>query len=373
MSADGVSRNDFRAASGLTRWSAVLDGLDPDGSPALPPGPGLARAIRSGGEAVITKPRRLAGPGRAPGSALVGAAAVMLGLLAVGLFVVSLAAQYQYVLGVKHQSLPSAIEAVGLDAGMTVFSLLALGLAMVGQTARIERALIVVCAAASAAQNYAAADITSPRSAAAYTTPPLFLALVVDRVIAVARRHVLGDAERSVWAAVGRAAAAAARALGLTLLYLLRLGLAPRSTAAGLRRLVLDAAPVPAVPARPQARTPATGPPGPGRPRGRARPSRASPQAGAGSGRVAPGGTRAGRTALQDAAPARQRPGKSRTSGRRATPAYEEVEAHYAGQLAAGRVPSGKDIRAQFGVGSGKAADFHARLAAAAASARDSG
>ena len=87
---------------------------------------------------------------------------------------------------------------------MAVFSLLALGLAMAGQSARIERALIVVCAVASAGQNYAAAVVTSPRSVAAYVMPPLFLALVVDRVVAVVRRHVLGDAERSVWAAVGR-------------------------------------------------------------------------------------------------------------------------------------------------------------------------
>jgi hypothetical protein len=292
----------------------------------------------------------------------------MLGLLAVGLFVVSLAAQYQYVLGVKHQSLPSAIEAVGLDAGMTVFSLLALGLAMAGQPAPVERALIVVCAAASAAQNYAAADITSPRSVAAYTTPPLFLALVVDRVIAVARRHVLGDAERSVWAAVGRAAVAAARALGLTLLYLLRLVLAPRSTAAGLRKLVLDAAPVPAAPARPQTRTPAAGPPGD------ARPPRAAPPAAAKS-RPAASGNRGGRRKAgqaRKAETARERPGKIRPAARRAPP-YEEVEAHYAGQLAVGRVPSGKDIRAQFRVGSGKAAEFHARLAAAAALARDGG
>ena len=35
---------------------------------------------------------------------------------------------------------------------MTIFSLLALGLAMAGQSARIERALIVVCAVARPAR-----------------------------------------------------------------------------------------------------------------------------------------------------------------------------------------------------------------------------
>ena len=211
----------------------------------LPRGPGLFEVGRVNGERMITNVRRIAGADRAPGSALVSAATILLGLLAAGLFVVSLTAQYRYVFAVKHQSVPSAIEAIGLDVGMAVFSLLALGLAMAGQSARIERALIVVCAVASAGQNYAAADVTSPRSVAAYVMPPLFLALVVDRVVAVVRRHVLGDAERSVWAAVGRAVTAACKVLGLVLLYLLRLVLAPPSTSAGLRRIVLNAAPLP--------------------------------------------------------------------------------------------------------------------------------
>ena len=216
----------------------------------VPRGPGLFEVARASGEHVITNVRRLAGADRAPGSALVSAAAILLGLLAAGLFVVSLTAQYRYVFAVKHQPAPSAIEAIGLDAGMTIFSLLALGLAMAGQSARIERALIVVCALASAAQNYAAADVTSPRSVAAYVMPPLFLALVVDRVVAVVRRHVLGDAGRSVWATAGRALAATARGLGLVLLYLLRFVLAPPSTGAGLRRWVLVLTPLPAAEAR---------------------------------------------------------------------------------------------------------------------------
>jgi len=219
----------------------------------LPRGPGLFEVGRVNGERLITNVRRIAGADRAPGSALVSAATILLGLLAAGLFVVSLTAQYRYVFAVKHQSVPSAIEAVGLDVGMAVFSLLALGLAMAGQSARIERALIVICAVASAGQNYAAADVTSPRSVAAYVMPPLFLALVVDRVVAVVRRHVLGDAERSVWAASGRGVAVAVRGLGLVLLYLLRLVLAPPSTGAGLRRIVLDAAPLPEAPRPPVA------------------------------------------------------------------------------------------------------------------------
>jgi len=194
MSITNLSRggDDFRAAAGLARTPASELGPAPEGIPDLR-GPGLFEVVQANGRRAVTNVRRLAGSERTPGSRLILAATALLALLAAGLFVVSLAAQYRYVFAVKHQSVPSAIEAVGLDVGMAVFSLLALGLAMAGQSARIERGLIVVCAVASAGQNYAAADVTSPRSVAAYIVPPLFLAVVVDRVVASAglRRVVL--------------------------------------------------------------------------------------------------------------------------------------------------------------------------------------
>ena len=151
MSLTNLSRggDDFRAAAGLASWSPDALDLAPETAP-VPRGPGLFEVITATGQRVVTNIRRLAGAERTPGSALILAATVLLGLLAAGLFVVSLAAQYRYVLEVKHVALPSAIEAVGLDVGMAVFSLLALGLAMAGQSARTERALIVVCAVASA-------------------------------------------------------------------------------------------------------------------------------------------------------------------------------------------------------------------------------
>lgn len=220
-------------------------------SNSAPAGPGLFEITRATGERAITNVRKLAGGPAAPGRALINTATVLLGLLDGGLFAVSLAAQYQYILHAKHQHWPAVIEAIALDAGMVIFSLLALGLARAGQSARIERALIVVCALGSAGMNYAAADVTSPRSVLAYTMPPVFLAIVTDRVIAVVRRHVLGmHADRSAWAAPGRATAAAARAAVLAVLYTLRLILAPAETTGGLRRMILAAAPLPPVPAR---------------------------------------------------------------------------------------------------------------------------
>lgn len=179
--------------------------------------------------------------GKAPGSRLITVATVLLGLLAAGLFVVSLQAQYMYIWAEKHAAIPSMIEAVGLDVGMAIFSLLALGLAMAGQSARVERALIVACAAGSSLMNYAAANGGSPRSVAAYVVPPIFLAIVVDRVVAVVRRHVLADTERSAWAAFGRA-------IGRVALYGLRFALAAPSTCTGLRQQVLIMTPLPEAP-----------------------------------------------------------------------------------------------------------------------------
>ena len=130
---------------------------------------------------------------------------------------------------------------------MIVFTLLALGLSWAGKSSRTERALILACAAASAYMNVSAADTASPRSVVAYAVAPVALAVVVDRVVAVIRRHVLGQDEGSAWTVAGRASVAAARLAGLTLLYLLRFALAAPSTARGLRQVVLDAAPLPGV------------------------------------------------------------------------------------------------------------------------------
>jgi hypothetical protein len=175
--------------------------------------------------------------GRTPGSVLVAVATGLLFALAVGLFAVSLDAQYRYVFHAKHQSAASWVEALALDVGMAIFSLLALGLARAGKPARAERVLIMVCAAASGVMNFAAANDASPKSVLAYVMPPLFLAVVADRVVSVVRRHVLGDHERSPWLAAAP-----------LVLYLARLLLAPPSTAAGLRRWLLLKTPLPAAP-----------------------------------------------------------------------------------------------------------------------------
>ena len=212
---------------------------------------GLPGSTRDGGERPRAGVRRPAGTGRAPGSVLIAVAAWLLALTGGGALVVSFSAQYAYILAVRRQDAASVIEALLPDVLMIVLTLLALGLSRAGQPARAERALILTCAAASAYMNVSAADVASPRSVAAYAVAPLALAVAVDRTVAVIRRHVLAGREPSAWVTLGRAAAAGARIGGLVLLYALRFALAAPQTARGLRRMVLDAAPLPGPPQLP--------------------------------------------------------------------------------------------------------------------------
>jgi hypothetical protein len=212
-----------------------------------PGGRGLSGNTRDDGERLITGVRRRDRTGRTPGSVLIAVAAWLLALTGGGALFVSFTAQYAYLVAVRRQAVASVIEALLLDLLMIVFTLLALGLSRAGQSARTERALILACAAASAYMNVSAADVASPRSVTAYAVAPVALAVVVDRVVAVIRRHVLADREPSTWATLGRAAATAPRIAGLVGLYALRFALDAPQTARGLRRMVLDAAPLPAL------------------------------------------------------------------------------------------------------------------------------
>ncbi len=216
-------------------------------------GPGLTGITRATGERLAISVRGRAGAGRPPGSVLITVAAWLLALTGGGALFVSFSAQYVYIFTVRRQDAASVIEALLPDLLMIVFTLLALGLSRAGKYARAERALILACAAASSYMNVSAADVASPRSVAAYVIAPIALAVVADRVVAVIRRHVLADQESSAWSTVGRAAAAAARIAGLVLLYARRFALAAPETARGLRRMVLDAAPLPPFPEAPAA------------------------------------------------------------------------------------------------------------------------
>jgi hypothetical protein len=197
------------------------------------------------GEPLTTNVHRRDGTGREPGSVLIAVAAWLLGLTGGGALFVSFTAQYAYILAVRRQDAASVIEALLLDLLMIVLTLLALGLSRAGQPARAERALILACAAASSYMNISAADLASPQSVAAYAIAPVALAVAVDRVVAVIRRHLLAGEEPSAWITLGRATAAAAKITSRTGLYLLRFALAAPQTAGGLRQMVLNAATLP--------------------------------------------------------------------------------------------------------------------------------
>ena len=183
--------------------------------------------------------------GRRPGARLIWASTGGLAVLALATFYVSFRAQFTFMYAVKHQDLPALIEALIADVAMVVCSLLALGMARAGQSAKAARLLVVLFAGLSAGMNYLAADVTSFRSVAVYVMPPVVFAVCTDQTVAVIRRHGLGIAEESAWTVLGRLVLAAVRLAGIIVLFGLRFILAPAETAKGLRRMVLNAAPLP--------------------------------------------------------------------------------------------------------------------------------
>jgi hypothetical protein len=284
----------------------------------------------------------LAEAARRPGARLIWAGTAGLAVLALATFYVSFRAQFTFMYAVKHQDAPALIEALIADVAMVVCSLLALGMACAGQSAKVARLLVVIFAGLSAGMNYLAADVSSVRSVAVYVMPPAVFAVCTDQTVAVIRRHGLGIAEDSAWSVLGRVVLAAARLAGAVVLYGLRFILAPAETAKGLRRMVLNAAPFPEVsqdhPA--QEVVPTTAP------------------------EVTP------RPALE-AVPAIPESSQERsptTPGKQPGPVTpERLAEFYADDLAEGRVPSKRQIKREWPVGYETASELHNELAARAA------
>jgi hypothetical protein len=289
-----------------------------------------------------------------PGTRLIWAGACGLAVLALATFYVSFRAQYAFMFTVKHQGLPALIEALIADVAMVVCSLLALGMACAGQSAKVARLLVVAFAGLSAGMNYLAADVSSFRSVAVYVMPPAVFAVCTDQVVSVVRRHGLGIAEDSAWAWLGRVVLAVAGFAGTVLLYALRFVLAPGETARGLRRMVLAAAPLPA--------------PGAVRAAAEVIPETASrtvpgtaPEGAPGTGPdVLPHRALAAVPRLQERSP--------ETPEKQAGPVTpERLAEFYAADLAEGRVPSKRQIKRDWPVGFDAASDLHDHLAATVA------
>jgi hypothetical protein len=278
---------------------------------------------------------------RRPGARLIWASTAGLAVLGLATFYVSFRAQFTFMYAVKHQDLPALIEALIADVAMVVCSLLALGMACAGQSAKVARLLVVLFAGLSAGMNYLAADVSSFRSVAVYVMPPAVFAVCTDQAVAVIRRHGLGIAEDSACSVLGRVVLAVVRLAGVIVLYGLRFILAPAETAKGLRRMVLAAAPIPGTATRDHQETaPETLP-------------EAAPK-------VTP------RPALEAVPDVQERP--QVTLGKQAGPATpERLAEFYAADLAEGRVPSRRQIKRDWPVGYATASDLYDELAARAA------
>src|SRR5215469_6365200 len=173
------------------------------------------------------------------GQLLIGGACVLLAGLAAAMGITSFHAQFAYIFATKRQWAPALLEALGLDAGAVIFSLLGIALARLGRRAAVERVLVVICALGSCGMNVLNANLGSPRSVAVYAMPPVLFALTSDRLIAVVRRAALGKAadeesQRSAWYLAGR-----------SLLDGFRFAVDRRGTAAGARQAILNATPLP--------------------------------------------------------------------------------------------------------------------------------
>jgi len=179
-----------------------------------------------------------------------GRGQVWLPLAAGGLFALSAAAatvsysaQYKLVDAARHLGLAAALEAAIPDAAALVFACLGVALAVHGRRAIRARLLNLASAGASVFMNVIAAA-PGWRNLAVWAMPPTAYALASDTLIAVVRTGAVArrQDERAPDAGASEASLLAALT-GLTL-WLLRLSLAPRSTAAGFRDWVIEECPV---------------------------------------------------------------------------------------------------------------------------------
>ena len=208
--------------------------------PAPLPRPGVPQEPAAGKTAV---PAALWPRHARPGSRQVWlpTAAGGLGVLAGAAATVSYAAQYRLVDAARHLAVAAALEAAIPDAAALVFACLGVALAVQGRRAVRARLLNSASAGASVFMNVIAAA-PGWRDLAVWAMPPAAYALASDTLIGVVRTSAV--ARRPDAAGPGRAEVSVLAALWGLALWLLRLSLAPGSTAAGFRAWALEECPV---------------------------------------------------------------------------------------------------------------------------------
>jgi hypothetical protein len=219
---------------------------------------GHANADRT--QLFVTKPHQMphldwlrrdpksAGPERDRSAGWLRNAMIALGVLAVAAAIVSYAAQYQFVLAAKKLTAIAALEAGIPDAAAVIFACLGIALALQGRRAVRARVLNVGAVATSIFMNFASAAGTGWRDVAIWTMPPIAYALASDTAIGVVRAWAIAR-QKALNEALSDDEASPLAILGRVVLYGLRLVVAPPSTAIGARRALLNATPLPELPA----------------------------------------------------------------------------------------------------------------------------
>ena len=165
-----------------------------------------------------------------------------LGLLAAAAAIVSYSAQYRMVYATKRVVISAALEAGIPDVAALIFAALGIALALHGRRALRPRTLNVCAVATSVAMNLMAAG-HGWRDLAIWAMPPIAYALASDTAIGVVRAWTIAR-QRALKETLADEGTTPLTMVGGLLLWLLRLGFAPVSTLAGLRRWVIEECPV---------------------------------------------------------------------------------------------------------------------------------
>jgi len=169
-------------------------------------------------------------------------AMLALAVLAVAAAVVSWDAQYVLVRSVKHNPAVAAIEAGIPDIGALIFATLGIALALHARRAIRARVLNVACVGISLAMN-SLASAPGWRDVAIWVMPSAVYALASDTLIGVVRAWVIARGLHSGQTLADDEPTPMAL-IGASVLWLIRLAIAPVSTITGFRRWLIDECPV---------------------------------------------------------------------------------------------------------------------------------
>jgi hypothetical protein len=165
-----------------------------------------------------------------------------LAVLAAAAAIVSYAAQYRMVVAAKGVAQVAALEAAIPDVAALIFATLGIALALHGRRAIRARVLNVAAVGTSVAMNVLAAG-RGWRDLAIWAMPPVAYALASDTAIGVVRAWTLAR-QKELHEALDGDETTPLAILGGSVLWLLRLALAPVSTLAGFRAWVVEECPV---------------------------------------------------------------------------------------------------------------------------------